>query len=162
MVGHSTEFHTVLGHKRAAPPTSPARPDLHRQRTRPEPCPPRPGDFFPPLAISRIITPRIARLAFPHLSRKTTHRVIEQPMNQSDAWSMIRRRRPPPAFTRRSAIIRFRQTGITTYLSNGGALEHAQEMAAHESPRSTKLYDARRSGSRRTRWRGSGFNLGNL
>jgi hypothetical protein len=32
-------------------------------------------------------------------------------------------------------------TGITAYLSNGGALEHAQEMAAHESPRTTKLYD---------------------
>jgi hypothetical protein len=27
------------------------------------------------------------------------------------------------------------------YLANGGALEHAQEMAAHESPRTTKLYD---------------------
>ena len=25
--------------------------------------------------------------------------------------------------------------------ANGGALEHAQEMAAHESPRTTKLYD---------------------
>jgi site-specific recombinase XerD len=30
---------------------------------------------------------------------------------------------------------------ITAYLGNGGALEHAQEMAAHESPRTTKLYD---------------------
>jgi hypothetical protein len=28
----------------------------------------------------------------------------------------------------------FRATGITAYLSNCGALEHAQEMAAHESP----------------------------
>jgi integrase len=35
----------------------------------------------------------------------------------------------------------FRATGITAYLSNGGALEHAQAMAAHESPRTTKLYD---------------------
>ena len=35
----------------------------------------------------------------------------------------------------------FRATGITAYLSNGGALEPAQEMAAHESPRTTKLYD---------------------
>ena len=26
-------------------------------------------------------------------------------------------------------------------LANGGALEHAQEMAANESPRTTKLYD---------------------
>ena len=35
----------------------------------------------------------------------------------------------------------FRATCITAYLANGGALEHAQEMAAHESPRTTKLYD---------------------
>ncbi len=35
----------------------------------------------------------------------------------------------------------FRATGITAYLSNDGALEHAQSMAAHESPRTTKLYD---------------------
>lgn len=42
----------------------------------------------------------------------------------------------------------FRATGITAYLSNGGALEHAQSMAAHESPRTTKLYD--RTKERRT------------
>jgi integrase/recombinase XerD len=30
---------------------------------------------------------------------------------------------------------------ITAYLANGGPLKHAQEMAAHESPRTTELYD---------------------
>ena len=35
----------------------------------------------------------------------------------------------------------FRATGITAYLENGGTLEKAQIMAAHESPRTTKLYD---------------------
>jgi integrase/recombinase XerD len=35
----------------------------------------------------------------------------------------------------------FRATGITAYLANAGALEHKQEMAAHESPLATKLYD---------------------
>ena len=35
----------------------------------------------------------------------------------------------------------FRTTGITAYLESGGTLEHAQAMAAHESPRTTKLYD---------------------
>ena len=35
----------------------------------------------------------------------------------------------------------FRATGITAYLLNGGSLEHAQAIAAHESPRTTKLYD---------------------
>jgi hypothetical protein len=32
-------------------------------------------------------------------------------------------------------------TGITVYLEAGGTLEDAQAMAAHESPRTTKLYD---------------------
>ena len=35
----------------------------------------------------------------------------------------------------------FRATGITAYLNAGGTLENAQLMAAHESPRTTKLYD---------------------
>ena len=33
--------------------------------------------------------------------------------------------------------------GITVYLLNGGPLEYAQKMAAHESARTTKLYDRR-------------------
>ena len=32
-------------------------------------------------------------------------------------------------------------TGITAYLSNGGTQEKAQPIAAHESPKATKLYD---------------------
>jgi site-specific recombinase XerC len=35
----------------------------------------------------------------------------------------------------------FRATGITAYLEAGGTLENPQAMAAHESPRTTKLYD---------------------
>jgi integrase len=35
----------------------------------------------------------------------------------------------------------FRATGITAYLENGGRIEKAQQIAAHESPRTTKLYD---------------------
>ena len=37
----------------------------------------------------------------------------------------------------------FRATGMTVYLLNGGTLEKAQAIAAHESPRTTKLYDRR-------------------
>jgi hypothetical protein len=36
---------------------------------------------------------------------------------------------------------RRRPVSLTAYIANGGALEHAQEMAAHESGRTTKLYD---------------------
>jgi hypothetical protein len=60
-----------------------------------------------------------------------------------------RRRRPPAAkaaaYSKR-IFERLRDEhgyagGITIYLTNGGDLEKAQQMAAHESPRTTKLYD---------------------
>ena len=35
----------------------------------------------------------------------------------------------------------FMATGTTAYLSNGGTLEHAQQIAGHASPKTTKLYD---------------------
>jgi site-specific recombinase XerD len=65
----------------------------------------------------------------------------DQPMSQPDAWRMIRRRATTAGITAQIGCHTFRATGITAYLANGGALEHAQEMAAHESPRTTKLYD---------------------
>ena len=34
-----------------------------------------------------------------------------------------------------------RATGITAFRANGGTLEHAQQIANHESPKTTKLYD---------------------
>ena len=37
----------------------------------------------------------------------------------------------------------FRATGIAAYLKNSGKLEVAQQIANHESPRTTKLYDRR-------------------
>src|SRR5260370_26890127 len=64
---------------------------------------------------------------------------------------MIRKRAVAAGIAEEIGCHTFRATGITAYLANGGALEHAQEMAAHESPRTTKLYDQRKNGSRRTR-----------
>jgi site-specific recombinase XerD len=64
-----------------------------------------------------------------------------QPMTQPDAWRMVRRRATAAGIHAPIGNHSFRATGITAYLSNGGALEYAQEMAAHESPRTTKLYD---------------------
>ena len=64
-----------------------------------------------------------------------------RPMSQPDAWRMIRRRAKVAGIAAEIGCHTFRATGITAYLANGGALEHAQEMAAHESPRTTKLYD---------------------
>jgi site-specific recombinase XerD len=65
----------------------------------------------------------------------------EQPMTQPDAWRMIRRRAVAAGIHAPIGNHSFRAMGITAYLSNGDALEHTQEMAAHESQRTTKLYD---------------------
>jgi integrase len=67
--------------------------------------------------------------------------LTEQAMDQSAAWLMIRRRALAAGIMAPVGNHSFRATGITAYLSNGGALEHAQDMAAHESPHTTKLYD---------------------
>jgi len=64
-----------------------------------------------------------------------------QNMTQLDAWRMIRRRAAAAGIHAPIGNHTFRATDITAYLANGGALEHAQEMAAHESPCTTKLYD---------------------
>jgi integrase len=67
--------------------------------------------------------------------------LFNQHMTQPDAWRMIRRRAKAGGIAAEIGCHTFRATGITAYLAYGGALEHAQEMAAHESPRTTKLYD---------------------
>jgi site-specific recombinase XerD len=63
------------------------------------------------------------------------------PMHRIDAYRMVRRRTADAGFTQRLGCHVFRATGITAYLEGGGSLENAQAMAAHESPRTTKLYD---------------------
>jgi site-specific recombinase XerD len=67
--------------------------------------------------------------------------LTERRMTQSDAWRMLQGRARSAAIPTAVCNHTFRATGITAYLDNGGSLENAQAMAAHESPRTTKLYD---------------------
>jgi integrase len=62
-------------------------------------------------------------------------------MNRVDVWRMIQRRAADLGTLVKMGCHTFRATGITAYLNAGGTLEKAQAMAAHESPRTTKLYD---------------------
>jgi integrase len=64
-------------------------------------------------------------------------------MTRQDARRMIIRRAKKAGLLTRLGCHSFRATGITVYLLNGGLLEYAQQMAAHESARTTKLYDRR-------------------
>jgi integrase/recombinase XerD len=64
-------------------------------------------------------------------------------MTQQDAFRMIRRRAKSAGIETLIGNHTMRATGITVYLKHDGTLEHAQQMANHSSPRTTKLYDRR-------------------
>ncbi len=66
-----------------------------------------------------------------------------QALWQQDAYRMIQRRAAAAGIKTRIGNHTFRATGITAYLKNKGTLEHAQTIANHASPRTTKLYDRR-------------------
>jgi site-specific recombinase XerD len=66
-----------------------------------------------------------------------------RPMSQPDAYRMIGRRALDAGIATKIGNHSFRATGITEYLRNGGRRELAQQMANHESARTTGLYDRR-------------------
>jgi integrase/recombinase XerD len=72
-----------------------------------------------------------------------TGRLTSTPMRQPDVYRMVERRAAAAGIKTEICCHTFRATGITTYLKNGGKLEIAQQMAAHESARTTGLYDRR-------------------
>jgi site-specific recombinase XerC len=74
-------------------------------------------------------------------ARGRTGELTGDAMHRVDAWRMIRRRAGELGMKVKIGCHTFRATGITAYLEAGGTLENAQLMAAHESPRTTKLYD---------------------
>ncbi|MEO8372710.1 MAG: tyrosine-type recombinase/integrase, partial [Candidatus Solibacter sp.] len=79
---------------------------------------------------------------FPSVRRRTGH-FTERPMSQADVYRMVRRRAAAAGIKTQIGCHTFRATGITEYLRNGGKLEIAQQMANHESARTTGLYDRR-------------------
>ncbi|MFK7737934.1 MAG: tyrosine-type recombinase/integrase [Pirellulaceae bacterium] len=62
-------------------------------------------------------------------------------MHRVDVLRMIKRRAQHAGLSSAVCCHTFRATGITAYLKNGGLPEHAQRIAAHDSVRTTKLYD---------------------
>ena len=62
-------------------------------------------------------------------------------MGQADVFRMIGRRAEAAGMRTRIGCHSLRATGITEYLRNGGKLEIAQQMANHESARTTGLYN---------------------
>ena len=70
-----------------------------------------------------------------------TRTLTEHALGRRDVLRMVGRRARDAGISGALSCHTFRATGITAYLENGGTLEHAQAIAGHESPRTTKLYD---------------------
>ena len=68
-------------------------------------------------------------------------RLTRRPLGRRAVLAMIKRRAATAGLPASTCCHTFRATGITAYLSNGGTLEHAQQIAGHASPKTTKLYD---------------------
>lgn len=67
--------------------------------------------------------------------------LTDRRMHRREVLGMAKRRLRQAGIGTAACCHSFRATGITLYLLNGGQLEHAQRIASHESPRTTKLYD---------------------
>jgi site-specific recombinase XerD len=76
-------------------------------------------------------------------SINSKRQLTERRLDRHRAWAMIKRRARKAELSENVSPHSFRATGITAYLTNGGSLEMAQQIAAHASPRTTKLYDRR-------------------
>jgi integrase len=76
-------------------------------------------------------------------SRGRSDELTKNKLSPRNALHMIKRCSERAGISDLITCHTFRATGITTYLKNGGSIENAQYIAAHESPRTTKLYDRR-------------------
>jgi len=81
---------------------------------------------------------------FRSVDRKTKE-LSARRLDRQRAWAMVKRRALQTGIATPGICNHtFRGTGITAYLENPEAkLEHAQQMAAHSDPKTTRLYDRR-------------------
>ena len=89
------------------------------------------------LEAGALVDPAVTLFQSVDRARRLTGRAL----TRSDVLAMIKRRAASAGLPPSTCCHTFRATGITAYLSNGGTLEHAQQIAAHASPKTTKLYD---------------------
>jgi integrase/recombinase XerD len=69
--------------------------------------------------------------------------LTERRIHRIEVLAMVKRRARAAGLPDRIGCHTWRASGITAYLLNGGTLEKAQQIAAHSSARTTKLYDRR-------------------
>ena len=113
---------TILALSNANGAAGQRRPDSKRRAASATTCQPTPG-------------PR-------KISRQTTRVAVGGVPGRMPSWpTVVSTRQRSLDKCSAPAATRFGRRGITAYLANGGTLEHAQRIAGHASPKTTKLYD---------------------
>ena len=79
---------------------------------------------------------------FRSVNGRTKH-LSDKRLVPRNAQAMVKRRLRGANISDDASPHSFRAMGLTNYLENGGSLDTAQEIAAHEDIRTTKLYDRR-------------------
>lgn len=74
-------------------------------------------------------------------TRGQSRMLTERALDRERAWAMVKRRAKDAGVALEIMCHTFRATGITEYLRNGGTVEKAAQIAAHESTRTTQLYN---------------------
>jgi site-specific recombinase XerD len=74
-------------------------------------------------------------------TRGRSRKLTENGLQESEALLMVKRRARDAGFASNLCNHTFRATGITNYMENGGTIEKAAQIAAHESTRTTGLYN---------------------
>jgi site-specific recombinase XerD len=69
--------------------------------------------------------------------------LTDRRLDRREVLAMVKRRARVAGIPDRIGCHTWRATGITSYLLGGGTLERAQQIAAHSSAKTTKLYDRR-------------------
>jgi site-specific recombinase XerD len=69
--------------------------------------------------------------------------LTNQRVHRREVLEIVKRRAREVGLPSSICCHSFRATAITVFLLNGGSLERAQQIACHESPKTTKLYDRR-------------------
>ena len=69
------------------------------------------------------------------------HQLTGRRLLTKNVWDTVKRRAKAAGLPATTRCHTFRATAITNYLENGGSLENARALAAHESSQTTRLYD---------------------
>ena len=137
--GRSQQLEELVQRLGAAPRPGPDYAAAHRRPRNPHQTPHRRPVGHLRQIRRQLLERRRERAAVGCPGHLAGRRLTGRALSRRLVLAMIKRRAAAANLPPSTCWHTFRATGITAYLSNGGTLEHAQQIAGHASPKTTKL-----------------------